>query len=259
MPDRALAGRSSSGWRAARLSRAFYSTDAAALARALLGQRLVRVLPDGRRLAGIIVETEAYLGVRDRAAHSFAGRRTPRNEAMYAPGGTAYVYFTYGMHFCFNIVAGRHGEPVAVLVRALEPCEGLEEMRRRRTRAGRTPPDAALCRGPGSLCRALGIDRAFNGADLTTDPRLFVERGTGVTPRGVGVSRRIGVACAGAWACRRLRFFIRGHPCVSGPASLNGAAVSPVSRRTTIMTLRLPKTRRAVQSTKAREAVSRRE
>src|SRR5690349_21341655 len=88
------------------LSRSFYSTGSAQLAQRLIGQRLVRVLDGGTRLAGIIVETEAYVGVKDRAAHSFGGRRTPRNEAMYQQAGTAYVYFTYGMHFCMNVVCG---------------------------------------------------------------------------------------------------------------------------------------------------------
>ena len=107
-----------------RIPRSFLAVDPEKLARRLLGQRLVRTLGDGTRLAGIIVETEAYLGVRDRAAHSFGGRRTPRNESMFARPGTAYVYFTYGMHHCVNVVCGRRDEPVAVLIRALEPVEG---------------------------------------------------------------------------------------------------------------------------------------
>ena len=111
-----------------RLGRRFYSTDSATLAQALIGRVLVRALEDGTRLAGVIVETEAYLGVEDRAAHAFGGRRTARNESMYGPPGTAYVYFTYGMHFCFNVVCGRRDEPVAVLIRALQPIEGMDRM-----------------------------------------------------------------------------------------------------------------------------------
>lgn len=107
------------------------------LAPALVGMVLVRVLESGERLSGRIVETEAYLGVKDRAAHSYGGRRTARNEAMYARAGTAYVYFTYGMHFCVNVVCGREDEPVAVLLRALEPLEGLEAMARNRAAARR--------------------------------------------------------------------------------------------------------------------------
>src|SRR5262245_61693000 len=116
-----------------RLSRRFFSRDSETLAHALLGKKLVRVLQNGERLAGIIVETEAYVGVIDRASHPFGGRRTPRNESMYGRAGTAYVYFTYGVHHCVNVVCGRENEPVAVLLRALEPVEGLEAMRRLRS------------------------------------------------------------------------------------------------------------------------------
>jgi DNA-3-methyladenine glycosylase len=195
-----------------RLERSFYSVDPVTLARSLLGQRLVRVLDDGTRVAGVIVETEAYLGVPDRAAHSHGGRRTPRTEAMYLPGGAAYVYFTYGMHFCFNVVAGEADDPVAVLVRALEPTEGLDQMRQRR---GGVAVER-LCRGPANLCRALAIDRTLNGLDLTTDPRLMVEEG-GRRIAGVTRSARVGVAYAGPWARRLLRFCIRDHPGISGP------------------------------------------
>src|SRR5262249_30706689 len=118
--------------RARRWKREDYARPAEELARALLGTTLVRVLDDGTRLAGRIVETEAYLGVEDRAAHSFGGRRTPRNEPMYGKPGMSYIYFTYGMHHCFNIVCGEVDEPVAVLLRGIEPTEGLEVMRRLR-------------------------------------------------------------------------------------------------------------------------------
>jgi DNA-3-methyladenine glycosylase len=236
--------RSPAGWRCAdrfffvgalvTLPRRFYARDPVTLARAVLGQRLVRVLEDGTRLAGIIVEAEAYLGVEDMAAHTYRGRRTARNEAMYGPGGTAYVYFTYGMHYCFNVVAGRAGEPVAVLVRALEPVEGVEAMRklRTRTRTGRTrksgPADSShdrdLCRGPARLCQALAIDRLLNAIDLTRDSRLFIERDSpGLPDERIAVSPRIGVDYAGHWAGRPLRFFIRGNRFLSGPARLNGA------------------------------------
>ncbi|MBC7772629.1 MAG: DNA-3-methyladenine glycosylase, partial [Pyrinomonadaceae bacterium] len=162
-----------------RLSRRAYAADSASLAVSLLGCRLVRVLDDGTRLSGIIVETEAYTGIEDQASHAFGGRRTPRNESMYAQPGTAYVYFTYGMHFCMNVVCGDEGEPVAVLLRALEPVEGIEQMVQRRN-AGRTLKvpitESQLCNGPGKLCQAMGIDRALNGVDLVTSDRLFIER-----------------------------------------------------------------------------------
>jgi len=197
----------------ARPPRPFFQRDPATLARALLGQRLVRFI-DGRRVAGIIVETEAYLGVIDKAAHTYGGRRTPRNESMYADGGTAYVYFTYGMHHCMNVVARRRDVPEAVLIRALEPTEGLGAMRTRRPRARR---DTDLCSGPAKLCAALAIDRALDGTDLTGSADLFIER---VRPRAlyasqIVVSPRVGIAYAEDWAHRPLRFHIRDNPHVS--------------------------------------------
>src|SRR5690606_28960799 len=116
--------------------REFYRRDPVTVARALLGQRLVRVA-QGVRTAGLIVEVEAYLGIPDKAAHTCGGRRTPRNESMWGDGGHAYIYFTYGMHHCMNVVAGAPGSPVAVLLRALEPVEGLEAMYARRSKAKR--------------------------------------------------------------------------------------------------------------------------
>jgi DNA-3-methyladenine glycosylase len=195
----------------ARLSRKFYQRDAEALARALLGQVLVRVLADGTRLAGRITETEAYLGVEDKAAHSYGGRHTPRNAAMWGPAGHAYVYFVYGMHYCMNVVARRAGDPQAVLLRALEPLEGLEAMRA--NRAGRipaarlTPRD--LCSGPARLCQALAIDRALDHADLVTGGELFIERGRRGPPGRIKALPRIGIDYAGEWAARPLRFVVR--------------------------------------------------
>jgi DNA-3-methyladenine glycosylase len=194
------------------LTRAFYRRDPVAVARALLGQRLVRVL-DGRRLAGIIVETEAYLGPKDQAAHSRNGHRSPRNDAMYADGGVAYVYFTYGMHHCFNVVAGSVDNPVAVLVRALQPTEGLDVMRRHR----RVSRDTALCSGPAKLCQALAIDRAFNGTDLVTGDALFIERVRRTIAPRIIRTPRIGVAYAGDWAGKPLRFHLPDNPHVSRP------------------------------------------
>nr|WP_206211863.1 DNA-3-methyladenine glycosylase [Wenzhouxiangella sp. XN24] len=198
------------------MSHKFCQRDPVALARALLGQVLVRVDADGARLAGRIVETEAYLGVADRAAHSYGGRRTARNEAMWGPAGHAYVYFVYGMHYCMNIVAEGPGQPSAVLLRALEPLEGLEQMRRRRA-AGRAVvlPDTALCSGPAKLAQALGVDRALDGADLVDGETLFLERGSRVPPTRIVVAPRIGVDYAGDWAERPLRFYVAGNPHVS--------------------------------------------
>ena len=188
-----------------RLGRRFYRRDPITLARALLGQILVRHVDDGGRLSGRIVEVEAYLGAPDRAAHSYGGRRTPRNESMWLEGGHAYVYFVYGMHWCFNIVAEREGVPMACLVRALEPLEGLEEMRRRR--GGRE--DTELCSGPAKLTQALAIDRSLDGTDLVTSDELYLVRGKVVSPGRIESSPRIGVAYAGEWAAKPLRFVIR--------------------------------------------------
>ena len=199
-----------------RLARPFFRHDPVAVARSLLGQRLVRVLDDGTRLAGIIVETEAYLGEIDRAAHTWNGRRTPRNESMWRDGGHAYVYFTYGMHFCMNVVTQTSGRPTAVLLRALEPVEGLPRMREMRGRDCRRETD--LCSGPAKLCQAMSIDRNLDGVDLTTSEVLFIEqvRKRCLPRRLISVTPRIGVAYAGAWARKPLRFHIAEHAHVSG-------------------------------------------
>lgn len=200
-----------------RLSRRFYARDAATLARALLGQVLVRVLDDGARLAGRIVETEAYLGIEDRAAHSFGGRRSARNEAMWGEAGHAYVYFVYGMHYCMNVVAQGVEQPTAVLLRALQPLEGLDRMRIHR--AGKIPAERLrapdLCSGPAKLSQSLALDRSLDGADLVTGAALFLERGTTIPPAQVVTGPRIGVAYAAEWAEKPLRFFVAGNVHVS--------------------------------------------
>jgi len=184
---------------------AAFSDDPVTVARNLLGQRLVRV-EGGKRLAGIIVEVEAYLGAVDRAAHTYGGRRTPRNESMYLRGGHVYVYFTYGMHHCMNVVCGEREEGVAVLLRAIEPTEGLDLMFVRRAAAKR-PRD--LCSGPAKLTRAFGIDRSQDGLDLRVSRELFIERRRGRAT--ITSTPRIGVDYAGPWAKRRLRFLISGN------------------------------------------------
>ncbi|HYL69848.1 MAG TPA: DNA-3-methyladenine glycosylase [Candidatus Dormibacteraeota bacterium] len=176
--------------------RAFFERSTLVIARDLIGMHLVH--DDGRRLRrGRIVETEAYQGPRDRAAHSSRGR-TARTEVMFGAPGHAYVYFIYGFWNCLNVVTGAVGVPHAVLLRALEPLAGLGE---------RTS-------GPGLLCRAMGIDRRFNGIDLLGD-ELWLEAGHGPAPR-LGRTARIGVEYAGEWALKRWRFFERGSAYVSG-------------------------------------------
>jgi DNA-3-methyladenine glycosylase len=180
------------------LGRSFYARPSEVLARALLGKRLWC----GRR-AGIIVETEAYLGPDDLASHARFGPGG-RSAVMYGPPGHAYVYFIYGVHEMFNVVAGRDGEGAAVLIRALEPLGDDVE-----PRAGR---------GPGKLTRLLGVDRRHNGADLCAGGALGIARGRRVAPDAIARGPRVGVAYAGAWARAPLRFWIAGHPAVSrGP------------------------------------------
>ncbi len=201
-----------------RLTRRDYRRDPVVLAKALLGQRLVRVLDDRKRtrLAGTIVEVEAYLGVKDKAAHTYNGRRSERNASMWGDGGHAYVYFTYGMHHCMNVVASMAEDPVAVLIRALEPTEGVERMYRSRKAAKR---DTDLCSGPAKLCEALQIDLALDGCDLVTGKSLFIERAR-KTPQPTSrivQGPRIGVSYAEQWADKPLRFFIKDNPHVSKP------------------------------------------
>lgn len=171
-----------------RLGRGFFARDTLEVARDLLGRRLVRTL-EGERLSGRIVEAEAYVGEEDEASHASPGL-TKRNASMYGPPGHAYVYLIYGMYFCFNIVAGQEGFPAAVLVRALEPVEGLETMRERR--GGRS--DDQLTSGPGRLCEALAIDLRFDGADLCSpEARLFLEVGEPVLDERVATGPRVNV------------------------------------------------------------------
>ena len=191
----------------ARVTRRSLARDAQTLAINLLGTTLVRRLPSGLILRGRIVETEAYIGVRDRASHACGGRRTPRNEAMYAKPGTAYVYFTYGMHFCFNVVCAAEGDPQAVLIRAVEPLEGIEDMRRRRG-LGAAASDRLIASGPARLCEAFAIDRELNAVDLVASDALWLEPAARRSQPARRPLRtpRIGVDYAGVWAKRLLRF-----------------------------------------------------
>jgi DNA-3-methyladenine glycosylase len=194
-----------------KLARAFYTrADVVAVARRLLGSLLVARARDGRRVSGIIVETEAYQGPEDRASHAYGGRRTRRTETMYARGGTAYVYFVYGMYHQFNVVTNVGDVPHAVLVRALQPVEGVELMRRRR---GRVAP-GELTSGPGKLCIALGIDRRLDGADLLGD-RVWIEAGRRVRAADIASGPRVGIDYAEDWVARPWRFWVRGNPFVS--------------------------------------------
>src|SRR5438128_352784 len=197
-----------------KLPREFYTrTDVLEVARDLLGTKLVVPARNGACVAGLIVETEAYRGPEDRASHAYGGRRTNRTETMYRVGGTAYVYFVYGMYDQFNVVTNVEDVPHAVLVRALEPAEGIELMRARRH--GRL--DHGLANGPGKLCVALGIDRTLDRADLLGD-RVWIEEGRGgIQASAISAGPRIGIDYAEGWVDRPWRFWIGGNPFVSRP------------------------------------------
>jgi DNA-3-methyladenine glycosylase len=194
-----------------RIPREFYERYTPRVARELLGNRLVRVL-DGERLSGIIVEVEAYRGQKDPASHAYTGR-TKRTEVMFGPPGHAYVYFTMGMHHCLNITTEPEGTAAAVLIRALEPVEGIETMRRNRD----VGDVGRLASGPGNLTRALGIDRRLNGEDVVTSRVLFLEKGQFV--HRVGVSTRVGISAGVSYRWRfyekENKFVSRGKPAVS--------------------------------------------
>lgn len=193
------------------LPRKFYAReDTAKIARELLGKLLVVSSPEGR-VSGMIVETEAYLGAIDRAAHSYGGRRTTRNEVMYGEPGFAYVFFVYGMYNQFNCVTGAVGTPHAILIRAVEPVEGVELMQKRRPKA-RKPAD--LTSGPGKLCIAMGIDRSFNGEDLAGSI-VFIEKYRTVPAASITCGKRIGIDYAGEDANLPLRFWVAGNAFVS--------------------------------------------
>ncbi|HEY0020718.1 MAG TPA: DNA-3-methyladenine glycosylase [Longimicrobium sp.] len=190
------------------LPAAFYARPAEAVARELLGATIVSEA-GGVRVSAEIVETEAYVGPEDEASHA-AERfgRTARNDAMFGPAGTAYVYLIYGMHWCLNFVTGDEGFGAAVLVRAARPVDGIEHARARRP--GR--PDHELMRGPGNLARALGVDAALNRHPLDRPP-LWIAPGRPIAEADVAVGPRIGISRAADWP---LRFWLRGDPHVSG-------------------------------------------
>jgi DNA-3-methyladenine glycosylase len=192
-----------------RLRRDFYRRAALTVARELLGKRLVRVVDD-QRISGLIVEVEAYIGEDDAACHAACGR-TSRNEVMYGPPGVAYVYFIYGMHHCLNVVTEEESLPAAVLIRALEPLEGLEIMRRHRS----GKPDRELTNGPAKLCQALAIDKSFNGVDLCAGEVLFIEEGRTVMPQEIGASPRIGIRADELARSVPWRFYLQGNDFVS--------------------------------------------
>jgi DNA-3-methyladenine glycosylase len=201
-----------------KLDSAFYDRSSVVkVAKELLGKVLVTTI-DGVRTSGRIVEVEAYNGVVDRASHAWSGRRTARTEVMFGSGGTAYVYLIYGIHHLFNVVTNRKDVPHAVLVRALEPLEGIPVMLERMRRARL---DHTLTRGPGNLSRALGLMTVHTGMSLLGDEIWIGDDGFRLRRSEIVATPRIGVDYAGEDAALRYRFFIKGSPWVSGPKRLN--------------------------------------
>ncbi|MFN2391507.1 MAG: DNA-3-methyladenine glycosylase [Pyrinomonadaceae bacterium] len=203
-----------------KLSREFYTrADTLRIAQDLLGKILVVPTLTGKKVSGMIVETEAYLGAEDKAAHSYRNRRTKRTETMFAVGGTVYIFFIYGMYFQFNVVVGEPGVPHAILIRAVEPVEGIEIMRERRSvKNGKTiiskMPDKNLTSGPGKLCIALGIDRTFNNEDLLGE-RVSVEEWREPSDEEIASGKRIGINYAEEFAEKPWRFWLKDNLFVS--------------------------------------------
>lgn len=193
----------------AKLRKPFFNRNTKTVAQDLLGKILVHEV-NGQRLAGRIVETEAYVGTKDKACHAYRGRRTRRNESLYLGPGHAYVFFVYGMHFCFNTVTQKPGRPEAVLIRALEPLEGLDIMKmNRRTNVARD-----LTNGPSKLCQALSIDRNTDGMELRESIYIETDKRK-VKPQEIVKKARVGVDYAGHCAKWKLRYYLKENNYVS--------------------------------------------
>jgi DNA-3-methyladenine glycosylase len=194
-----------------KLPREFYlKPDTLQIARELLGKLIVIPTENGERVSGMIVETEAYLGEIDKAAHTYLGRRTQRNEITYGIGGHVYVFFIYGMYFQLNVVCGGKDSPQVCLIRAVEPVEGIEIMRERRG----AMKDQNLTSGPGKLCIAFGIDKSFNGEDLLGN-RIWLEDFQSFRETEISSGKRIGIDYAEEFAEMPWRFWVTGNKYVS--------------------------------------------
>ncbi|RZJ91289.1 MAG: DNA-3-methyladenine glycosylase [Chryseobacterium sp.] len=197
-----------------KLSRGYYlNEDVLHLAKDLLGKVLFTNL-QGEVSAGIIVETEAYFGISDKASHAYGGRRTNRTETMFSEGGVAYVYLCYGMHNLFNVVSSKINDPHAILIRAIEPLIGKELMEERRKMVFAKP---AISSGPGSAARALGIDRSFNAKDLTGNEIWIEDHQISIDDNEIMAVPRVGIAYAQEHAALPWRFYIKGNKYVSKP------------------------------------------
>ena len=196
-----------------KLPQSFYDrTDVVQIAKELLGKIVVSHINDVFT-SGRIVETEAYIGITDKASHSFGGRRTPRNEHMYSAPGTAYIYICYGMHHMLNVVTNKEGVPDAVLIRAIEPIEGIDTMLKR---TGKKELNHTLTRGPGNVGKALGIFKHNSGIFLMDNQIFLADDGYIPKAEEIGTSKRIGVESAGKDALLPYRFYMKNNPFVSG-------------------------------------------
>jgi len=191
-----------------KLKRAFFKASALNLAQDLLGKHLVRKM-GGKRIIGKIVETEAYIGPEDKASHAYQGKITERNKVEYLRGGYVYIYLCYGLYWQFNVTAAEEGEPECVLIRALEPLEGIKKPPYRDEKKL-----VNLANGPGKLCRWMKLDGSFKGEDLCLSKRIWLEDPGGVKTRIVAETR-IGIDYAGSWAKKPWRFYIKENPFVS--------------------------------------------
>lgn len=197
-----------------KLDYSFYGRkDVVKIARELLGKVVVTEF-NGQRTSGRIVETEAYNGAVDRASHAFGGRRTRRTEIMFGDAGTAYVYLCYGIHHLFNVVTNEKDIPHAILIRGVEPLEGIPVMLQR---TGKKRPDNTLTRGPGNVSKALGLLTVHTGSSLSGEQVFIADDGYRPRKAEIGVSPRIGVDYAGPDAELPYRFFVKGNEYVSGP------------------------------------------
>ncbi len=186
--------------------------DVVQIARDLVGKIVVTIL-NGKKTSGRIVETEAYVGITDKASHSFGGKRTGRNEHMYSAAGTAYVYICYGMHQMLNVVTNKTGVPDAILIRAIEPIEGIKIMAER---CGKLAGDFTLTRGPGNVAKALGINKIHSGKHLLDEEIYLIDDGYKSKNDELGISPRIGVDSAGEDALLPFRFYVKRNKYVSG-------------------------------------------
>jgi len=191
----------------------YHNADVVALSRDLLGKYLFTCI-DGITTGGYIVETEAYNGVIDKASHAYGNRQTPRTQTMFMQGGISYVYLCYGIHEMFNIVTSAEGQPHAILIRAINPTEGLELMQLRRNMLVLKPN---ITSGPGSVAKALGISRKINALSLQSDVIWIEDRGLAFADCSITVGPRIGVSYAAEDALLPYRFYVKGNAYVSKP------------------------------------------